>query len=131
MRLTKDTSYVRPKKTFQESLSTEEIKERLKNYKKVEDNEISKIPLNSHLRYFSLVEDPKTGKVNKIFRMGGMLKNKDNSDKYVILTNGTHSWSVNCENSVFFKKMTSDEIHEKYKSEISELKKIIKNLKGK
>jgi len=127
-RLSNDKSYVRPEKTFQESLSQEEIKEKLKDYKKVED--ISKVPVNSHLRYFSLIEDPKTKKTKKVFRMGGLLKNKDNYDKYVILTNGKQSWSVNTQKSVFFKKMNTDDIHVKYQDEISELKKIIKKLKN-
>lgn len=127
-RLTKDT-YERPKKTFTDKLSKEQIKEKLKDYKKVED--ISKVPLNSHVRYFVLEKDPSTGEVKKLFRMGGCLKNKDNADKYVVLTNGTMTWSVNTTKAVFFKKMTSQEIHEYYAAKIKELEDIIRTLKKK
>jgi len=120
-------NYSRPEKTFQEKLSTDEIKEKLKDYKKIDD--ISKVPLKSHVRYFSLVDDG--NKMKKLFRMGGVLENKDNCDKYVVLSNGKASWSVNCQKSVFFKKMTSAEIHDKYNEEIKSLKKVIKSLKEK
>jgi flagellar basal body rod protein FlgC len=124
-RLTSD-NYDRPKKTFQESLSNEEIKEKLKDYVKVEN--ISEVPVNSHLRYFTLVEDPKTKQVQKLFRLGGMLKNKDNCDKYVVLSNGTKSWSVNTKTAVFFRKMTLEEVHDKYTKRIAELEHQVKRL---
>lgn len=122
-------NYARPEKTFQEKLSTEEIKEKLRDYKKVED--ITKVPVKTHLRYFSLVQDPNEGKTKKLFRMGGVLENKDNCDKYVVLSNGKQSWSVNCQKSVFFRKLTTTEIHDKYNEEIKGLKKVIKKLQEK
>ena len=127
-RLTKD-NYKRPKKTFQESLSTEEIKEKLLDYEKVDD--IKTIPLKTHVRYFTYVENPKTNKVEKLFRLGGMLSNKDNVDKYVVLSNGSKSWSVNTHKAIFFKKLTTEEIHNKYISRINELELQVKKLSKK
>jgi cell division protein FtsB len=131
-RLSKD-DYKRPKKTYTESLSTEEIKEKLKDYKKIDD--ISKVPVNSHLRYFSLIEDPKTKKFTKVFRIGGFLKNKDNWTEYVILCNGLNgsgkSWSVNTQKSIFFQKMSTDDIVDKYEEQIQKLKDEVYRLKKK
>ena len=82
-RLTKDNGYNRPEKTYQETLSNQEIKEKLKEYKKVAD--IKTVSIGTHVRYFSI--DSKTKE--KIFRMGGTLNKTDPEGKYVILSNGT------------------------------------------
>jgi hypothetical protein len=125
--------YKRPKKTFTESLSQDEIKEKLLDYKKVED--ISTIPVNSHLRYFSLIEDKDTKKYKKVFRIGGFLKNKDNHADYVILCNGINgggkSWSVNTKTSIFFQKMNINDIRDKYEEQINSLKDEVRRLKKK
>ena len=60
--------------------------------------------------------------------MGGFLSNKNNPDKYVILTNGRKSWSVQVANSVFYRKMTNEEIKEEYEEELNEVKKLSKKL---
>ena len=39
-------------KTLQDKLTKEEIKEKLEDYIEVED--INKVPLNTHIRYFSI-----------------------------------------------------------------------------
>ena len=52
--------YKRPKKTLTDKLSAEEIKNKLEDYIEVED--ISKVPLNSHLRYFTEKYDEKKKK---------------------------------------------------------------------
>ena len=82
-RLSRDTSYNRPKKTYQEKLSPKEIKEKLLEYVQVDD--ITTVPLNTHVRYFSF--NPKTGE--KLFRLGGFLTRKELDDPYVILSNGS------------------------------------------
>jgi len=122
-------NYQRPKQTFQEGLSTDESKEKLKDYDKVDD--ISTVAINTHLRYFTYVEDPATKTVKKMFRMGGTLKNKDNCDQYVVLSNGSKSWSVNTKKSAFFKKMSVDELHLKYQDRIKELESQVKKLSRK
>ena len=126
-RLSRDSGYSRPKTTFQESLTKDDIKEKLQGYNRVTD--ISKVPLNTHVRYFSYVEDPHTKQVEKVFRMGGFLYKKDDADKYVVLSNGKNTWSVNTKKSAFFRKMRPDEVHEKYMSQIQDLQETVRNLK--
>jgi len=120
--------YKRPKKTLTDKLSAEEIKNKLEDYIEVED--ISKVPLNSHLRYFTEKYDEKKKKNSKVFRLGGFLINKNNYDKYVVLSNvpdtgvinnNKKTWSVNTKKSIFYRKQTMDEIKEDYKDELEEL----------
>ena len=121
-------NYKRPKKTLTDKLSAEEIKNKLEDYIEVED--ISKVPLNSHLRYFTEKYDEKKKKSSKVFRLGGFLVNKNNYDKYVVLSNvpdtgvinnNRKTWSVNTQKSIFYRKQTMDEIKEDYKDELEEL----------
>lgn len=120
-RLSRDTNYKKTNKSYQDNLSPDEIKKKLEEYKQVED--ISEINLNSHLRYFSF--NPKTGK--KQFRLGGFLTKIDK--EYVILSNGSLSWSVQKKNSVFFVKMNFsdlkneliEKISKKYEKKIEKL----------
>ena len=121
--------YKRPPKTFQETLSTEQIKEKLKDYTKVED--ISKVPIRTHVRYFVYQKDPQTNKLNRLFRLGGRLVNKDHYDKYVVLSNGKHSWSVNTSTAIFFRQMNPDEIHTKYEEQMKSLRHTVKSLQHK
>jgi hypothetical protein len=134
-----NTSYSRPVKTYQETLTNEEIKEKLKDYKKV--NDIKTVSIGTHIRYFST--DAKTNE--KLFRLGGSLNKIDPEGKFIILSNGTTTWSVQIPTSIFFQKMTEaeykDEIKKELKKElkkekteqsddeISDLKKEIKSLK--
>lgn len=99
-------------KTFQESLTNEQIKEYLKTYKLVDD--ISKVGISTHLRYFTI--DSKTNK--KIFRLGGTLNKFGQNGEYIILSNGDLSWSVQIKNSIFYKKMTEQELIEDLKHDI-------------
>jgi hypothetical protein len=124
--ITNDKKYIRPKYTLQDKITEEEINEALKDYIECED--ISKIPLGSHLRYFTTTTDKK-GVTERKFRFGGFLKNKDNCDKYVILTNNTVSWSVQVDNTTFYKKMSTEEIKEEYIRIIEEKHQMIKSLK--
>ena len=110
-RLSRDTSYKKTSKSYQEKLSPNEIKKKLEEYKQVQN--IKDVSLNSHLRYFNF--NPKTGK--KQFRLGGFLT-KINDD-YVILSNGTLSWSVQINNSVFFQKLTFSELKQELTEKIS------------
>jgi hypothetical protein len=121
-----DASYKRPKKTFQEQLTADEISEMLQGYEKVDD--ISEVPLNTHLRYFTTQKDG-----TQVFRTGGFLKNKQKADTFVILTNGKNDWSVQTKGAVFFRKLSGkdqlDAIHELYKKKLAEKDKIIAKLK--
>lgn len=110
-RLSRDTTYKKTNKSYQEKLSPDEIKKKLEEYKQIDD--IKEVSLNSHLRYFSF--NPKTGE--KQFRLGGFLTKIDKD--YVILSNGNFSWSVQIKDSVFFQKLTFQELKEELKEEIS------------
>jgi len=128
-RLTKDNT--KSQNSYQNNLSPKEIKEKLEEYKRVED--IKTISLNTHLRYFSI--NPKTGE--KQFRLGGFLTKIDATKGYVVLSNGQLSWSVQLANTIFFKKMTFQELKKElvedigkvYMDEINNLKNENKKLK--
>ena len=121
-----DKKYIRPKYTIQDKISEDDINDALKDY--IECDDISKVPTGSHLRYFITVTNKK-GETERKFRFGGFLKNKDNCDKYIILTNNNISWSVQIDNSTFYKKMNIDEIKEEYIKVIQEKHIMIKSLK--
>lgn len=129
MKRLSNTQYNRPPTTYQESLTSEQVKEKLQDFVKMPD--VSLIPINSEVRYFSYKDNPETGRQERLFRLGGRLLNKDNHDKYVVLTNGKQTWSVNTQTSVFFRKMTFDEVHEKYESKIKSLEETIRALQRK
>ena len=74
------------------------LKKKLEEYKQVTD--ISKVGLNTHLRYFT--KNTKTGK--QMFRLGGFLSKVNLTQGYVVLNNGNLSWSVQLKNSIFFEK---------------------------
>ena len=110
----KKNNYERPATTFTDQLSTEQIKERLEDYSKVDD--IYKVPLGVHLRYFI----NKDGQM--LFRMGGQLHKNTGLPDYVILSNGASQWSVQIKNTIFWRKMTSNEIKEDYQTSLETLK---------
>jgi hypothetical protein len=112
-RLTRDTSYKTPDKTYQSTLSDTDIAKKLTDYIKVKPIDVIKIPLNTHLRYFSI--NPKTGE--KQFRLGGVLTKIGDNNQYVVLSNGTLSWSVQINNTIFYKKLNINEIKEQVSNE--------------
>ena len=125
-KLGSDTSYKRPKATYQEQLTADEIAEKLQGYERVDD--ISEVPLNTHLRYFVTEKDG-----SQVFRTGGFLHNKQNADTYVMLSNGKNIWSVQMKGAVFFKKMSQKDeiaaIHALYKKKLDQKDEIIDKLK--
>lgn len=124
-KLGSDKNYKRPKITYQEQLSGDEIANKLQGYQKVDD--ISEVPLNTHLRYFITQDDG-----TQMFRMGGFLHNKSNSDTYVMLSNGKSIWSVQTEGTVFFKKLSQKEeiaaLHKLYQKKLQKKDALIKKL---
>jgi hypothetical protein len=125
-KLGSDKTYKRPIRTFQEQLSGEDIMKKLQGYERVDN--ISEIPLNTHMRYFKTNPDG-----TQIFRTGGFLYNKQDSEKFIILTNWKNTWSVQIKDTVFFKKMShKDEInaiHELYRAQLEEKDIVIEKLK--
>jgi hypothetical protein len=110
-KISSDTSYKKVGKSYQDNLSPDEIKEKLEEYKPVYD--ISTVPINSHIIYF--IFDPKTNK--KQFRLGGFLTKIEK--EYIVLSNGTLSWSVQKKTAVFYQKMSLQEIKQELVSQIS------------
>ena len=121
-RLTRDDE--KSKNSIQKNLSPDEIREKLEEYKRVEN--IETVALNAHLRYFTTDKDG-----NNNFRLGGFLTKMDKEKGYLILSNGNVSWSVQMKDSIFFQKMNFKDlkeeliksIHEEYEKEIKNLKK--------
>lgn len=116
--------YVRPAVTMTDQLSKEQIEEKLEDYVKVDD--IYKVPLGVHMRYFSNVN----GKM--VFRMGGLLHKNTGLPEYVILSTtptGKPGWSVQVKDTIFYRKMTLNEIKTEYQGIIDELIEKNKKLK--
>jgi hypothetical protein len=139
-RLSRDTSYKPPDKTYQSTLSDIDIAKKLEDYVRVKTSEVLKIPLGCHIRYFSI--NPKTGE--KQFRLGGTLTKFGDNNEYFICSNGTLSWSVQLSTSIIYKKLTPSELKETVKKtliedtkndmadlikENKELKKMLKEIK--
>ena len=139
-RLSRDVNYKKPDQTYQSTLNKEDIAKKLEDYSRVELKNINQVPLNTHIRYF--VINPKTGE--KQFRLGGYVTKIDIQNKYIVLSNGNFTWSVQFANTLFYKKMTTNEYKEQVVTEIEddikkkmdylikenkELKKVIKEIK--
>ena len=130
-RLSRDTTYKKKEKSYQEKLSPKEIKKKLEEYSQVDN--ITDVDVGTHLRYFTF--NPNTGE--KQFRLGGFLSKIDKDLRFVILQNGTFSWSVQINNTVFFRKMNFSElkdeliekISKKFEKQVMKLKLENKNLK--
>lgn len=115
------SNYKRPNKTYQDTLGEKEIRELLKDYTSVTD--IFTVPINTHIRYFTI---DKNGK--KHFRLGGNIFKSEKKKGYVVLTNGKVNWSVQDKNTIFFKKLSIDDIKEKYDAKLTKYKQKIKTL---
>ena len=117
-RLSRDTSYNKNNKSYQETLTSDEIKEYLKEYKLVEN--IDDVELNKHIRYFDV--DPKTKE--KKFRLGGIYTKKDKENRYIILSNGDYSWSIQLDRTILFEKLNVKEIIDIYEKKLTKLKRV-------
>jgi len=73
------------KKSSKNKLSTDEIKKKLKEYSRVDD--ISKINIGTHLRYFTVESNG-----NKLFRLGGFLNKVNIKDGYIVLGKKKKNW---------------------------------------
>jgi hypothetical protein len=123
-----DTIYKRPKRTYTDKINEDkdEIIDKLEDY--VEVNDIGKVKLGTHIRYFKIENN-----VKKLI-LGGNLIGINGLPNYVLLSNGKFKWSVQMETVVqFYRKMTIEEIKddyenllEKYENKIDNLKKYIK-----
>ena len=67
-----------------------------------------------------------------LFRMGGQLFKNNGLPEYVILKSGTNAqWSVQIKDTVFYRKMTINEIKEEYEDIIKKKNEKIQALKEK
>ena len=118
------------KKSSKNKFSTQEIKDKLKEYTRIDD--ISKINIGTHLRYFTVESNG-----NKLFRLGGFLNKMNLNDGYIVLGNNKITWSVQIKTSIIYKKMDYRELKKKierklkakYLQKIIELQKENMNLK--
>jgi hypothetical protein len=108
---TVDKNYKRPETTYQDTLTNKEIKEKLKDYKKCTD--IKNVSIGTHLRYFITNSNNE-----KVFRLGGTLNRIDPEGRYVILGNGSLSWSVQAGGAQFWQKLSEHELKEELKEEL-------------
>ena len=111
---------------LQKNLTEEDVNLLLEEYEEVDDTEILKPGM--HVRYYT-IKQKRNGDVDKKFRMGGEIMKVDHQNKYVVLTNKRLSWSVQFNNTIFYKKMTSDEIKAFYENELDEKDNKIEKLK--
>lgn len=131
----KNNNYVRPIKTFTDGMTPEEIDESLQNYKQITHSDLYNIKLGTHFRYFKTDSDGK-----RHFRLGGNIINISGLPDYVVFGNGKITWSVQVKGTLFFQKISVEDIQNncsetikqkeilitEQKKEIQLLKKIIK-----
>jgi hypothetical protein len=118
------SEYEKPATTYTDNLTKDDVEKKLEDYQKVDD--ISTVMIGTHLRYFIKKDD------KLVFRMGGNLKRNLDLPKFIVLKNalGTE-WTVQVKDTIFYKKMTIQEIKEEYEEIINELNNKIKKLKEK
>ena len=122
--INKEVDKEEEKKTFTSNLTKDDINEKLQDYKLVDD--ISTVPLGTHLRYFTMKDGI------KLFRMGGNLKRNLDLPKFIILVNALGvEWTVQIKDTTFYKKMSLTEIKDEYDNIIEELHEKIKKYKTK
>jgi hypothetical protein len=122
-RLTTD-NYIKHSISITDTKTKEEIKELLEDYEQISNDNLSNIPLGTHIRYFSKDKDGKY-----LFRMGGVLKNNKNCNQYIVLVNAHRkSWSVQTENTIFYAKKSIKKLKTEYESKIHEKDELIKQL---
>ena len=103
-RMTKDTSYERPKKTLQDTLqNNESVKEKLEGYVELPNvEEISYLPQNTPMRYIT----KKNGEY--LFRLGGLLV--INKPDYIVLKSINNlTWCVQKKDTIFYRALSKDE----------------------
>ena len=112
--------------SLQSKLTEEQINEYLKDYIKVSSKNmlenVRKIPLNTHLRYYTIDQYN-----NRLFRLGGFLKKIDDMGRYIILCNKDNkTWSVNLNKCILYRKISSNDYFQLLK-EFNILKEYTKN----
>jgi hypothetical protein len=128
VRISQD-GYIKSSNTVQENLTQEDIDLLLEDYNEVVD--IIELKPTLEVKYFTTIKN------KKLFRMGGTIIKVDFDKKYIVLTNGKITWSVQLNNkNNFYRKMTLNEVKEFYENELNNMelninkyKQIIEKLK--
>jgi len=95
-------------------LTNEEIKDRLKNYERVDKEDADKIVPGTRVQYF---EELKDGSLK--YRPGGtMIVNK--SPTYMVMSNGRITWSIQLEKIILFKEKDYDALKKDYENKLKE-----------
>jgi hypothetical protein len=119
----KTDKYVKPLLTMTEKLSQDDIKQYLEDYDKINKiADFDNIRLGTHIRYLSL----KDGEY--LFRYGGTLINKTGLPLYIILHNGSRSWSVQVKDTIFFAQLTTKQVKQEYQEILDKKNEEIKHL---
>jgi len=109
--------YKKPANTYQDNLTQEDINILLEEYNEIDD--IHQLKPTVQIRYYSIVKN-KQNVEKKLFRMGGTIIKVDFEKKYLVLSNGKITWSVQInDKNIFYKKMTTEEIKEFYENELN------------
>lgn len=110
-RLSND-NYERPKQTMQDKMTDQEKAEKLRNYTKA--GTIMDVDIGTHVRYFTNIDG------DMKYRSGGNLVKKDTQGRFVVLSNGRASWSVQTGSSIFYRELSIDDVREGHKREIQD-----------
>lgn len=121
-----DDNYQPTGNELQRNLNEEDVNLLLEEYEEVDDTDILKPGMN--VRYYT-IKQKRNGEVDKKFRMGGEITKVDHENKYLVLTNKRLSWSVQFNNSIFYKKMSIDDVKIFYENELDEKESKIEKLK--
>ena len=119
--------YKKDGNTTQDNLTNDDINILLEEYAEVD--EITELKPGIHVRYFNIIT--KKNSEQKIFRMGGTIIKIDYDKKYMVLSNGKISWSVQINNNnIFYRKMTTQEVKDFYENELNNMEEDVKKYKS-
>jgi len=121
-----DDKYKTTGNELQNNLIEEDINILLEEYDEVDN--MQDLKPGMHVRYYN-IKQKRNGTIEKKFRLGGEIIKIDHDLKYLVLTAKKISWSVQFNNAIFYKKMTTTEIKEFYELELDEKDKKIDKLK--
>lgn len=103
-------------------LKPDEIRERLKNFERVADEDLKSIAPHTKIQYFDISDG------SCRYRPGGSLL-YNHAPKYIVLTNGGKSWSIQLDSVIIFKEKDYDKLKKEYEILISKKDKEISTYK--
>ena len=114
----KRKEYVRPNKTFTDTLSDKDVRAMLEDYIEVKPKDYEKqLTMNSDIRYFTFRDG------ERIFRMGGTVASTKGIPIYLVLKNKktNSTWSIQLKDCIVYKRMSLEEIKKEYEEEMEDL----------